>query len=141
LAYTRTSTHKGCAHFNDGFCTFYNIPVDPNQAACPNFTVKGITSAPRPVTSYQQNWQQGVVGFRGVGRGMGMGRGIGMGRGGGRGMDQSMPMMTPQMPASATSAPPGSKEQEIQVLENRTVTLQQQLEQARKRTGFEVKVE
>jgi len=62
-----------------------------------------------------------------------MGRGMGMGRGGGRGMGQSMPLIVPQMPVSTTSTPPGSKEQEIQVLENRAVILQQQLEQARKR--------
>jgi len=40
LTYQRHPTHKECIHFNGNLCTFFNIPVNPNQPACPNFTPK-----------------------------------------------------------------------------------------------------
>lgn len=32
--------HKECANFENGFCTAYDITVNPNDPACPNFTPK-----------------------------------------------------------------------------------------------------
>lgn len=135
MAYTRTSTHKECTYFNNGFCMLNNMPIDPDQAGCPNFTPKGVIPIPKPAPSYQQTWQQGIAGFKGVGRGMGTGRGMGMGRGGGRGMGQFTPQTFPQTPAGAPAmpTPPASKDQEIQMVENQVAALQQQLEQVKKR--------
>jgi hypothetical protein len=135
LVYARTPTHKECAHFNSGFCILYNIAVDPNQVACPNFTPKGTTSMPKPTQSYQQTWQQDIVGFRGIGRGIGMGRGGGHGIGMGRGRGYVAPQTFPQAPLDApmVPTPPMSKEQETQMLGSQMAALQQQLERIKKR--------
>lgn len=75
-----------------------------------------------------------------MGFGMGTGFGRGRGRGGGRGMGRGrkMGMFAPQAPKSApttpaTPMPQMSKEQEILVLENQMKSIEQQLEQIRKR--------
>jgi hypothetical protein len=140
LSYPKTS-HKECAYFRDGFCILNNIPVEPDQPACPNFTPRGITPSPKPAPTYQQTWQQDTVGFRGAGRGLGMGRGMGIGRGGGRGMGmgREIEYVTPQTfhqaPTDTLTAqvPPISRRQEIQMLENHMGSLQQQLGQIKKR--------
>jgi len=43
-------THTECVHFNNGFCTLNNIPVNPDQSACLRFTPKNmtVTSASNP---------------------------------------------------------------------------------------------
>ena len=60
----------------------------------------------------------------GMGSGMGMGRGMGQGRGMGMGLAAQPP---------STQTPPASKEQEIQMLNDQMRSLQQQLEQIKKR--------
>lgn len=35
-----TATHMDCNNFRNGFCTLYNVVVDPTGAACPSFTPK-----------------------------------------------------------------------------------------------------
>jgi len=32
--------HKDCINFENGYCRLFNIPVDPNGPACPNFKPK-----------------------------------------------------------------------------------------------------
>jgi len=102
-------THKQCANFKNGFCMAYEVMVNPDDPACPNFvqrtteqaqTVPRTSSAPyQPAAPPMQpagyssqfsqiggrmNWY-GMSGRGGGGRGGGgAGRG-GAGRGGGGG--------------------------------------------------------
>jgi predicted Fe-Mo cluster-binding NifX family protein len=82
----------------------------------------------------------------GVGTGGGFGMGMGRGRGGGRGMGRSRgmgmqpgrgtvaPSGTPGTPPTPmTSPPPMSKDEEIRMLDTQMTTLQQQLDQIKKR--------
>lgn len=97
-------THKQCVNFKKGFCTAYNIVVNPDDPACPNFTpettepaqaIPRTPSAPySPVVSPPQNFgnyspfqpTSGRMNWYGMsGRGGGQGRRGGGGRGGGRG--------------------------------------------------------
>ena len=64
----------------------------------------------------------------GMGGGMGMGRGRGMGRG--MGMGQQQPMGLPPQPPQA---PQIGKENELQMLEDQTQMLKQQMDQIQKR--------
>jgi len=57
--YATASTHKECAYFNSGICVLSNIPVNPNQIACPNFTPKHLTANPQ---AYTRNLATGAVG-------------------------------------------------------------------------------
>ncbi|MEA2089515.1 MAG: hypothetical protein U9O89_01985 [Thermoproteota archaeon] len=54
LGTSKFPTHKECIHFNSGLCTLNNVPVDPNQPTCPNFTPKNITLPPQTSRTYQQ---------------------------------------------------------------------------------------
>jgi len=62
-------THEACAHFKDGFCSLYGIPVSPDQPACPNFTPKNASTPPtfyqpQPSPSFRLGWRLS----RGAGR-------------------------------------------------------------------------
>jgi len=61
-----SATHKECAHFSNGFCVMNGVAVGPDQPACPNFTPKGMMSAPQMAKAYHQSGQllQGSVPFR-----------------------------------------------------------------------------
>ena len=93
-------THKQCANYRDGFCTFYGIPVNPDEPACPNFTPKTITQTPQSSPTPMQpppppqtanfppaepGWGRGGYGMYARGRGQGRGGGRGFGAGQGRG--------------------------------------------------------
>ena len=95
------------------------------------------TTAP---TSPMHFGMGGGIGMgRGGGRGMGMGRGGG--RGGGRGMgggrQQAMGFPLQQFPTGFSAVPtqsaPISREQELSLLEDQMKSLQQQLDQTRRR--------
>ena len=43
-------THGECINYVDGRCTLYNIPVDPNSPACPNFRPKTVARPPTTVS-------------------------------------------------------------------------------------------
>lgn len=34
------STHKECINFSNGYCRLFNVPVDPDGPACPNFQLR-----------------------------------------------------------------------------------------------------
>lgn len=92
--------HGQCANFKNGFCTVYNIAVDFNDPACPNFTPKALTTPMQatpntssflmPATPFQQAninffqppsraWGLGWFKMAGKGRRGGAGRGGRMG--------------------------------------------------------------
>jgi len=83
-------------------------------------------AATGPTAAAHSGVSPGMGGGMGMGQGMGSGRGMGMGRGMGRGMGLAAQPPAPQ-------APPASKEQEIQMLNDQMKGLQQQLEQIKKR--------
>ncbi|RLE69439.1 MAG: hypothetical protein DRJ34_00815 [Thermoprotei archaeon] len=37
-------THKECMNYSNGRCMLYNVPMDPNGPACPQFRPKTITT-------------------------------------------------------------------------------------------------
>ena len=48
--------HKDCINFENGYCRLFNIPVDPNGPACPNFKPKIIRETQALVTrSYESS--------------------------------------------------------------------------------------
>lgn len=60
---TQTSfpTHEDCTYFKNGFCTLYDVAMDPNSPVCPNFTPK--SSTPAPQTPPTQPAFQAPAGF------------------------------------------------------------------------------
>ncbi len=74
IVHTKTLTHQECIHFSNGVCTFYNIPVDPNQPACPNFTPKTAASiTPIPAIPFKKvGLGYGSVPYRRYGWGRGL---------------------------------------------------------------------
>ena len=49
--------HGECQHYSNGKCTLYNVPVDPNAPACPNFKPKTIRQpATTPPSIQPQYW-------------------------------------------------------------------------------------
>ncbi|MCD6278457.1 MAG: hypothetical protein J7J11_02125 [Desulfurococcales archaeon] len=41
-------THKECINFENGYCRLFNIPVSPDDPACPNFKPKKVMEAQVP---------------------------------------------------------------------------------------------
>jgi hypothetical protein len=50
-------THGGCANFRSGFCTLKRVAVNPDGAACPDFTPKCIMATPQAVKAYSRAGQ------------------------------------------------------------------------------------
>ncbi len=106
LTYTKPSTHKECIHFNNGVCTFYGIPVNPDQTACPNFIPK--TTLQPQMFTFQPNIQTIFLGSR---------------------MRHRFRFVKgPSLPT-----PTQVKEQKIALLENQIKVLEEKLKQVKKR--------
>ena len=51
------ATHKECIHYVNGVCTLYNVPMNPEGPACPNFRPRQAVSAvPPPPAVPQMRW-------------------------------------------------------------------------------------
>lgn len=101
-------THKDCIHFMNGFCTLNDVPVDPNEAACPSFTPKGMMGMPQAPPTTQPFYS------------------------GSSGVPPAPMFQAPTgFPSTLISQMP--KEQEIQMLEGQARMVEQQLEQIKKR--------
>ena len=50
--------HKDCINFENGYCRLFNIPVDPNGPACPNFKPRIVREAQ---TQFMRSYEPSAV--------------------------------------------------------------------------------
>ncbi len=61
--------HKDCVNYVNGYCRLFNVRVNPNDPACPNFRPRVTAYPPQPYPAPPT-----------LGRGLGMGIGLGLRR-------------------------------------------------------------
>ena len=57
--------HGDCANFRNGFCKLKSIAVDPNGAACPEFTPKRKMKTLQPQSQRLEELEKQLEGVRG----------------------------------------------------------------------------